>query len=966
MIEVGIDPAAPGTPHTLQDVRATFGEYWTANVNEAIELGPTERARRWQQRLSAREGLDFPGYDPARHTASDRSALVDLLSGETPIERGVQRVAPITAEQANERYGHLGLSWDQPVDPFEAALIADRRRRELQAEAVFKAARNTAGPEGGLGFSRAAASVTAELLASVVDPVNIAASLIPFAGPAARVAMASRFGVVGGAGVVGAAEGALGNLLLEPFIAASDLQEQRDWSLLDSFVNVAAGGVLGGGFGVLGGWMARRAGADAPLPGTGAPPAGAPRLPGTPSPPPPPSFGAYAAGWRAALQGADLDVPHNLGELVRASAWTPDAPMVRSLEAVSPETRRLAFQAGFAQLMTGKAIDVEPVLQTDPHWQSPLANPVERLRIEHETRNVLLLAAPEPPRADPLAAPAGSSRYVDLDPDQVLVDARRFQFKEGGDREGVTERLQGVTRWDQRLAGVTIVWRDAAGKVWIVDGHQRRALAARLKGEGQDVQLHALLLDEANGETEGYARALAAIKNIAEGTGTAIDAAKVLREIRREPNLRADLEAGRLPPLPPRSALVRDAEALAKLPDEAFGTVAAGHVPANQAAHVTRILSDPREQTAAIGMLAKLAPDTSEQARLIVEQMRSAGFRQETTVDLFGGRDVANALLLERAKVLEAGARRIKQDAAVFRTLVDREEVAAAAGNILRREANLERLSDDRAALAVLEALSGRAGPIATALNEAARAVSEGKSVRRAVDDFLKTVRAEAATVRGRAGGVRPQLRVARKLQDGTVVIGERGKIHADLVDAVESADVFKIDRIANEMGFATPDGQFLSRTEALDYVKRNEPAIDAQLSGPVRTQGLEDGQYSKAASQAVRPSGELSLEGRGLQATLDDYATRNAAPANERLGDPAAARAQGDLLASARQELDLFKAAEAEQQTLDLLAKQAIEAHPEAGDALQAIERDLKARDELAAAVDGLAACKSTGGEFT
>ena len=58
------------------------------------------------------------------------------------------------------------------------------------------------------------------------------------------------------------------------------------------------------------------------------------------------------------------------------------------------------------------------------------------------------------------------------------------------------------------------------------------------------------------------ARVIAAMKNIAEGTGTSIDAAKVLR-----------VEPGRLSELPPRSELVRQARDMMALSDEAFGAI---------------------------------------------------------------------------------------------------------------------------------------------------------------------------------------------------------------------------------------------------------------------------------------------------------------------------------------------------------------------------------------------------------
>ena len=236
------------------------------------------------------------------------------------------------------------------------------------------------------------------------------------------------------------------------------------------------------------------------------------------------------------------------------------------------------------------------------------------------------------------------------------------------------------------------------------------------------------------------------------------------------------MNQGKMGPLPPNSALVRDGQALSLLPDEAFALVAAGKVPPNQAAHVTRILQDPKEQTAAVAMLARLEPATSEQARLIVEQMRAAGFRSETVTDLFGGRDVAQALLLERAKVLEAAGRRMKQDKAAFENLLRNESTLAAAGNVLARDANVAAATDEKVALTVLETLATRHGPISTALNDAARKLSEGASVRSVLDDFVKVVRVEAQkAARGTDGGAPIETRSAEDAAAEPSLFGAAG-----------------------------------------------------------------------------------------------------------------------------------------------------------------------------------------------
>ena len=327
--------------------------------------------------------------------------------------------------------------------------------------------------------------------------------------------------MIAGGAAVGAVEGAVGNLVLEPFMAYSDASEQRDWSWTGAFVNVAAGGMLGAGFGAIGGWMGRRS--PTLVIGDPGPPAagggmGGGVLPPGPAGPPrvsgpyggmslgwnlggawPPGWEGMRAGWRSALIETDIPIPEqrDFDAMIRATTWNPAAPMVSALEQVSPETRRQAFEVAFAQALMGRAIDVLPVLKLDRNWQDPLASPVERLRITKETRFLLDYMPDDRPRSDPLVEDMNSVKYFDLDPDALTVDAAKFQFKRGGDVAGVTERLQGVKQWEPRFAGVAVIWKSKDGKLYVVDGHQRVALAKRLKAEGQAPKIHALMLDEA-------------------------------------------------------------------------------------------------------------------------------------------------------------------------------------------------------------------------------------------------------------------------------------------------------------------------------------------------------------------------------------------------------------------------------------------------------------------------------------
>lgn len=67
-------------------------------------------------------------------------------------------------------------------------------------------------------------------------------------------------------------------------------------------------------------------------------------------------------------------------------------------------------------------------------------------------------------------------------------------------------------------------------------------------------------------------------------------------------------------------------------------------------------------------------------------------------------------------------------------------------------------------------------------------------------------------------------LSVARRKPSGEISIGKPGQIHSDLMTRQELAAAQDSPEVASSMGFATPDGKFMTRDEALQFAMRNEP----------------------------------------------------------------------------------------------------------------------------------------------
>lgn len=121
------------------------------------------------------------------------------------------------------------------------------------------------------GLMGRAAGIGAMLAGGALAPENY----IPILGPASRAYMAARLGRVGAYAAVGAAEGAIGNLAVAPYIYQGLAAQGEDVGVEDVALDVAMGAVLGSAFstgvGVVGDRLARsRAMREAAVSGRGA------------------------------------------------------------------------------------------------------------------------------------------------------------------------------------------------------------------------------------------------------------------------------------------------------------------------------------------------------------------------------------------------------------------------------------------------------------------------------------------------------------------------------------------------------------------------------------------------------------------------------------------------------------------------------------------------------------------------
>lgn len=414
-----------------------------------------------------------------------------------------------------------------------------------------------------------------------------------------------------------------------------------------------------------------------------------------------------------------------------------------------------------------------------------------------------------PPPEIPVIAPerpAGQARLIDealpgesqqldgkpvafarFDPNDLTTDAAAFQYKGGGDAAGVTDRLKNVTQWDPLASGKTLVFERADGTKIIADGHQRLGLAKRLAGGDDSIRLDGYLFREADGWTPEDVRAVAAKKNMQEGSGDAIDAARVLRD---RPDL---LDAS----LPVSSPMMKNAVALARLSDEAFGMAINGVVPPNYAAAVGSMVSNRLQHAAVLSDLVKFKPETEREARVLIGEVMAAGFRAAEQINLFGAAEATRSLMGERVKILDVAMSGLARDKKLFGTLAEKADAIEAAGNQLVRAGNDRRARDAAQLGEMLAKLARVSGPVSDALNRAAAQMADGTLPKaKAADAFVDEVR----TLLDRDGLVGllapPELKPALKVEPAT----------KEALTAAETANAARMESIQppNE-NLATP-----------------------------------------------------------------------------------------------------------------------------------------------------------------
>jgi hypothetical protein len=219
------------------DLPATLSESLSATFQDPT-LRPTQLLTRELQtdRTGAPEEVDPEALSGKLGPRRQFQAQARAYAGSAEKED----LSPLRQPQElNQRYGHLGLNFETPTREDTARLLAENKRAEIVRQDVIARSPQGVGAE--------AARFGTALLGSAVDPINIASAFLPVVGQARYAGWVARMGATRARLSRGAVEGTAGAAAVEPLVAGLSRQQQLDYTMADALVNVALGGILGGG-----------------------------------------------------------------------------------------------------------------------------------------------------------------------------------------------------------------------------------------------------------------------------------------------------------------------------------------------------------------------------------------------------------------------------------------------------------------------------------------------------------------------------------------------------------------------------------------------------------------------------------------------------------------------------------------------------------------------------------------------
>ena len=398
------------------------------------------------------------------------------------------------------------------------------------------------------------------------------------------------------------------------------------------------------------------------------------------------------------------------------------------------------------------------------------------------------------------------------------------------------------------------------GKKAIIDGHQRLGLAQRLQVDqfGKPIVLNSRIFREVDGIEPSQAKFKGLLVNLRAGTGSAIDAAKILRS-----EYKLDWENIKLS-LSPRAKLVREVEGLKNLSDDAYGMIYNNQhkYSVDLAAKIGSNINDKSIHAAALKSLSDNKPGSAAELDFTLAQLNNpSNIVKMKQQSLLGEDSFANTLINERSALLNWAIKNAKLRSHIFNTIVDNDKTLQKAGNKLNTINNLDEATKNDILYENLKRVAIHEGELADRLTEAAKLWSKGDRTG-AKELFMDAI--EGAAARGDFSSNSISRRTGTdKIENETSELAETSKYEEDLkseklfIEPAGAAVKDQADDLAVElMGEEIPSS--ISRDAEAGLAERTSsteksPPVIQELSAPLQ-KTTSDPPPSEFASAMISP----------------------------------------------------------------------------------------------------------------
>ena len=266
----------------------------------------------------------------------------------------------ISRDELNKKYSNLDLFFDEDEKQSTVDILVNRKTLERERQSII-----ARGPEGSFnpfnsGFYTGGAKLGTSLAVSIADPINIASAFIPVVGEARFASLVARQGLTKARGIRGVVEGTVGAAAVEPIVLTAATAEQADYGLMDSFLNVTFGSIIGGGLhigaGALKDFRTRR---------------------------------AFEDRVDAARNAAGITDGEDPAVNLYREYYPETSRVMKELAETDPATRRLLLTRALSDLIEDNPVNVKPIADLDPKLREAQINDVVPINERVNTTRVV-------------------------------------------------------------------------------------------------------------------------------------------------------------------------------------------------------------------------------------------------------------------------------------------------------------------------------------------------------------------------------------------------------------------------------------------------------------------------------------------------------------------------------------------------------------------------------------------------